>query len=107
MNGGFTYEPVLPLDAIILGFLPDEGAMFADIYPIGETVKAIVAKPLEGKVRTGIVSSRIRLLKKAGLVVSAKTIGGHNAGQSWQVTPAGKAMLKKWKGGNGGGSSED
>lgn len=99
MNG-FVFEPVLPLDMLILDFLPPEGSTFAGIYPIGETVKAMVNKIGGGKVGTGTFVARVRLMHKAGLIVNVNQpgVGRENTGRAWQITAKGKAQLAEWKG---------
>jgi len=94
------YQLVDPLDYILLGFLPDEGSMFAELYPLGETVQNLKAKltPEQQKaIKTSSISNRMRIMHLMGLVVK-KDKGLDTGGNAiWQVTPKGKDVLKKWK----------
>jgi len=99
------YELVDPLDYIFLGLLPDEGSMFAGLYPLGETVQNIRAKltPEQQKaIKTASISNRMRIMHLMGLV--AKKEKGFDTGGNavWQITPTGKEVLTKWKGAKNG-----
>lgn len=97
LKEGFNYEPVLPLDEMILDFLPKEGSMFAGLYPIGETVKAMDNKAFKNQIPTSVVSARVRLMHKVGLVIQVKQPGSKTSGRSWQITEAGQRQLAAWK----------
>lgn len=100
-----NYMLVDPLDYLLLQMLPDEGSIFAGLYPNGETVENMRTKftPEQRKaITSSTISTRIRVMSLLGLVVS-KHRGSNTRGRLvWQITPAGKDVLKKWKGaGNG------
>lgn len=97
MNEGFNFEPVLPLDRLILDFLPPEGSMFAELMPIGETVKAMSVKVTNNLLPTSVISTRIRLLHKKGYVVPVHSTGQGTGHKSWQITPSGQQQLQEWK----------
>lgn len=93
-------EAVLPLDQLILEFLPPEGSMFAGIYPIGESVKAMRGRIGKGQIGSGVFTARIRLLHAAGLIMHVRQPGsshGSGDGKAWQITKAGEKKLAEWK----------
>lgn len=92
------YEPVLPLDALILKELPPQGTTFADVYPIGENVQSLKKKVGGGMLDSETFSSRLRVMHLFGLVVPVKSVKAST--KQWQITTAGKKKLAEM-GGNG------
>lgn len=98
------YKLIDPLDYIILSLLPNEGEMFAGLYPLGETVIALVSKlrsdvPKEAQkiVKSSMISSRIRVLNMQNLIVGKQTAVATSQGQVWQRTEKGREVLKQWE----------
>lgn len=116
--GTGEYDLIEPLDTRIMQMLPDEGTLFADLYPLGETARNI-AKKLSLKdavISSTIISNRLRLLNVQGLVVKTRSIGTSGSGNAkktgggggatvWQRTRAATEHLKKKGALAGGGVS--
>lgn len=85
------FVPVLPLDALILKELPDEGTTFMGAYPEGKNVKDLGKVIGEGQIPSSVFGTRLRLLNMFGLVVHVKTVRGSTA--VYQITAAGKKFL--------------
>jgi hypothetical protein len=99
------YELVEPLDYMILDLLQDEGSMFADLYPLGETVPALVKK-LGGKLTNSQLTSRVRILHIQGLIVQKKSLTNKSGSTTvWQRSKVGASLLNKWKEAKKNGSS--
>ena len=90
------YELVEPLDSKILEVLPEEGQLFANLYPLGETVPNIAKKLGSKELGATLISSRLRVMSLQGLVLSVKSIGGHHGRGAtvWQRTTSGSTYLK-------------
>lgn len=87
---------VLPLDYMILEFMPRAGTTFSGLYPIGSTVKDITKK-LSGAVPPTIISARVRLMNELGLCLKIKALGATTHGAAWQRTDKADPLLKEWK----------
>ena len=96
------YQLLEPLDYMILQHLPDQGTLFAGLYPLGETTPNLVGKftPEQrtlGGVDSHFVSTRLRVLHIQGLVLnlrSAKNTGGKRI---WQRTKEASRLVKEWE----------
>lgn len=100
------YELVDPLDYLILDKLQPEGTLFAGLYPLGDTVKALGAKfdQVKGGLTGSFIVARLRPLRLQGLVVP-KNAGSSTRGKTvWQRTARGTEVLTKWKETNSGNS---
>jgi hypothetical protein len=100
------YTLVDPLDYMLLGLLPKEGELVFGLYPLGETVTALVKKftPEQQKhLKTSMVSGRLVAMHVQGLV--ANSPGRASDRKIWQRTAAGEEAFNKWKGANGGSTS--
>lgn len=101
------YQLASPMDEMLLSFLPNQGELFAGLYPLGETVKAILKKfsPEQQKLLdTKAISSRLRVLHQQDLAVpiySGNTGGGKMV---WQRTLAAEKIVIKWKAEQNGNS---
>lgn len=90
------YTLVEPLDYMILGFLPDEGTLFAGLYPLGETVPAL-HKKFDKKVPVTMLSSRMAVLNKQALVEKKASLGTGGGASVWQRTKLGAKLYKTWQ----------
>jgi hypothetical protein len=95
------YTLIEPLDLIILKALPDEGTLFAGLYPLGETSANIAKAKLDGNVTSATVASRLKELQKQGLTVPKTALGSSTKGAVWQRTPAAVKLLASKEGKNG------
>jgi len=84
-----TYEPVLPLDSMILEQLPKQGALISNIYPDAISSRDI-AKLVPGS-DVSLISTRLRVLRIFGLVVTYKI--PRSPTQGYQITPKGESLL--------------
>jgi hypothetical protein len=94
-NGIYTL--VDPFDFLILDFLPEEGQMFAGLYPLGERVPNLLKKftPDQQKVlKTSDIAARLVSLQVQGLV---QVSSGGNSKNQWQRTKKGTEVLNNWK----------
>ena len=99
-------EFVEPLDQMILETLPEEGSLFAGMYPLGEMVTNIAKKlpkgPDKKDLPTSVIQTRLRVLKHNGMVVSSASV--QTSGKYvWQRTAKGKKFFTDWKESRGGG----
>lgn len=90
------YELIDPLDYKLLEVLPEEDAMFAGLYPLGETAIALSNK-LKGVLDSHQVAQRLRVMLHQGLVVKKKALGSSETA-IWQRTATGKEVYEKWLG---------
>jgi hypothetical protein len=94
-RGEFTL--VEPLDYLILEKLPEEGTLFAGLYPLGETV-ANISKNLpkvNGKTfPSTVVTNRIRSMQAQGLTTDTR---GATATRIWQRSRHASQLFKTWK----------
>lgn len=93
------YQLIEPLDYKIMEALPEEGAMFAELYPLGETVANIAKKlPKAGgkPLPSSLIQTRIRMMKVQGLVINTNSVGG-SRGSVWQRTKVGTEVFNRWK----------
>jgi|SRR5215831_15118629 len=87
-----VYDPVLPLDRMILELLPEQGALISGIYPDAMSAYDIVKK-IPGS-DTELISTRTRVMGHFGLVISMKI--PKSPIQGYQVTAAGKKFLRSF-----------
>jgi hypothetical protein len=97
-RGEFTL--IEPLDTMILALLPEEGTMFAGLYPLGETVRNLVKK-LDGKVPSSMVSNRLRTMSAQSLCRNTKSVSAGRGSTVWQRTKAGTTLLSSKEKKNG------
>lgn len=99
------FSLVEPLDYMIMGALPDEGTLFAGLYPLGETAQNIVKKfpkgPDGATPPVSIITGRLHTLKTQGLIKGHDSVPGA-ASAVWQVTSRGKKLFNEWKEKQGG-----
>lgn len=88
------YELIDPLDYKVLEVLPEEDAMFAGLYPLGETAQAI-SKKFDGVLDSHQVAQRLRVLSHQGLAVKKKALGSAET-SIWQRTATGKEVFETW-----------
>ena len=91
------YSLVEPLDYYIMEKLPEEGTLFAGMFPLGETIAnvAINLPKVEGKpFPRDIVAVRMRALKLQGLALPTK---GATSTKIFQRTRKASVLLKAWK----------
>lgn len=90
-RGDFS-KLVEPLDYKILEHIPDEGTMFANLYPIGASAPEVAKKltPLDAKT----VGIRFRVLIAYGLI--DKVHGLRSSINQYQRTKMGKEVFEKW-----------
>lgn len=93
-KGSGGYRPILPLDALILKELPDEGAIFA-VWPEGKSARELSQIVADGQVSVVDISSRLRVMSIFGLIVRTRTV--RNSANIYQVTPLGKKHLASFK----------
>ena len=95
------YQLAAPVDYMILQWLPDEGTLFAGLFPLGETVVNLVEKFTPEQRSAGInssfVSTRIRIMHIQSLVVSSRSAKGGSGKRIWQRTKAGARLVKEWE----------
>jgi len=93
------YQLVAPLDFKILGFLHEEGATFAGLYPIGDTVRALSKRftGVKGGLDTKIITTRLRILHIQGIVQQVTSVGSGAHTTLWQRTALGSELLRNWK----------
>ncbi len=84
---------IAPLDYKILELLPDQGTLFANLYPIGASSKELSAK-LKPLTPTDI-GTRITVMSKMKLTV--RTAGLRSSDAQYQRTQRGKEVLEKWQ----------
>lgn len=87
-----NYQLIEPLDLILMGHLPKEGALFGGLYPLGETVQNLYLK-FEKKVKITTISTRLRVLNIQGLVVNTMSVSEGRGKTVWQRTPKGDQLL--------------
>ena len=98
------YELVAPLDYMILDFMPEEGAMFAGLYPLGETAANLLKKftPEQQKaMKSTLIAARLVSLNVQKLAINMRA-GGTTEKRVWQRTKKGTEVLNEWKETNGG-----
>lgn len=103
------YTVVYPIDPLILSFLPEQGELFAGLYPLGETVHGILAKftPEQQKVLdTKMISARLRVMHKQHLCAPTSSGNTTRGKQVWQRTSSGKKLVNKWKAENNGSGNK-
>ncbi len=87
-----VYNPVLPLDVLILQLMPKEGTMFMGVYAEGATVGDIRKRVAGGKLDSSLISTRLRVLHMFGLATKVAVPKQPTAG--WQVTPKGEQFVR-------------
>lgn len=100
------YTLVEPLDWFIIEKLPEEGTLFAGVFPLGETIANIAVNlpKVEGKpFPREIVATRMRSLKLQGL---AKPTRGANSTKVFQRTHKASRLYKEWKEKQGGSPTD-
>jgi hypothetical protein len=85
------YSPVLPLDELLLRELPDEGTIFAGVWPEGKTAKDLVGLLGNPQIDIAATSNRLRVMGMFGMVVAVKTV--RKAANAYQITAKGKEFL--------------
>lgn len=109
LNARGEYELVEPIDTLVMEMIPEEGTLFGNLYPLGETAKSLAKKlsTKEAVLTATMVSQRLRALNIQGLVVKKKSIGSGGGSLVWQRTKAATELITGGKGtanGNGGGT---
>ena len=104
------YSLIEPFDYLILGLLPDQGTLFAGLYPLGETAlnlgKKMPKTPDKKNIPSSQIQARLRSLTLQGLVIKGATIG--RGGKAiWQRTPRGADIYKAWQGAKNGSKRND
>lgn len=101
-----NYTLIAPLDYLIMEALPEEGTLFAGLYPLGETVRNLGVKlpktPDKKNLPSSMIQTRLRLLSLQGLASKAQRNLGTSGAAVWQRTKTGTEVLKAWKGGQNG-----
>lgn len=107
-RGEFTL--VEPFDYMILEKLPEEGTLFAGMFPLGETVANLITKfpkiPGQGTIPTSFVAGRIHSMKDQGLVVKKQAMPGTSGKAVWQRTERGTKTFENWKKNNKGKAND-
>jgi hypothetical protein len=86
------YDLVEPFDYMILGLLPEEGALMGGYYPITVSVSELRKRHFT-ELPAPKISARLVSMNVQGLVVLA----GSGKGQGWQRTQTGKEVYEKWQ----------
>lgn len=96
---GMNFDPdaelVDPLDYLIIGALPDDGAMFAGAWPEGRTSKQLSKELFDGQLAPTQFGPRMNALRHHGLIVKKKGVGTSGAA-IYQRTPKGVKLHKQW-----------
>lgn len=98
-----VYNPVLPLDVLILKLLPKEGAMFMGVYPEGASIGDVRKGVADGKLGSPLISTRLRVLHLHGLAVPVSIPRSPTAG--WQVTREGQQFIAEQEVPDGSGNA--
>lgn len=85
------YQPVLPLDLLMLKQLPKVGTLFMGVYPEAASIRDIQKGITEAELPTAMLSTRLRILHHYGLVVPVSIPRSPTMG--WQITPEGEAFV--------------
>ena len=83
-----VFNPVLPLDVLIIKTLPKEGSMFMGVYPEGASVADIRKAVANGQLPVSLLNTRLRVLHRFELVEAVKIPRSPTMG--WQVTAKGE-----------------
>lgn len=89
-------ELVDPLDYRVLGFLKEQGTLFAGAYPDANTAKQISTEEFGGQIPTTMLGPRLNALIHHKLVVGLKGIGTAGS-QMYQRTAEGKRVFEEWQ----------
>lgn len=88
------YDPVLPLDKLLLEELPPEGSLILGVYPDGKSAKDLQKAVANGQLPMTQISTRMRVLHLFGLALRTKTVRA--SGAVYQITDEGKKYLASW-----------
>lgn len=94
------YTLALPIDYMILEMLPEEGELFAGLYPLGETVSNIRTKfsPEQQKVlATKTIAARLRVLHIQNLAAPIYSGNTSRGKQVWQRSLKATELVNEWK----------
>lgn len=94
------YQLALPIDRILLEYLPKQGELFGGLYPLGETVKNLLLKlPAESRelIDTKFIAARLRVMHVQNLAAPIYAVATTRGKMVWQITPDGTKLLDKWK----------
>jgi hypothetical protein len=100
-KGSGNYYEAVPLDFELLRRMPAQGSMLG-YHQLALTVPHAVKElnkeaPKGGELTSSLVSSRVRSMHVAGLVVKTRVMGA-GASHGWQRTPKGEQFLKEQTG---------
>jgi hypothetical protein len=87
-----VYNPVLPLDVLILQLMPKEGTMFMGVYAEAAFVTDIKKAIAQGQLPSSLISTRLRVLHMFGYATKVYVPKSHTAG--WQATPKGEQFVR-------------
>jgi hypothetical protein len=88
-----VYNPVLPLDVLILKELPKEGSTFMGVYPEGASISDLLKVLAGGKLSSPLISTRLRVLHLFGMAESVKV--PRSPTSCWQITPKGEQFVRE------------
>lgn len=102
------YQLSVPFDYLVLGFLPEEGTLFAELFPLGENVGNLHKKfsPEQQKaIKPTDIGTRLRILREQGLAVAVYSGTSERGKKVWQRTATGTKIYNDWKAKNNGSNS--
>lgn len=94
------YQLAVPMDYMLLSFLPVEGTLFAGLYPLGETVPNLMKKftPEQQKVlTTKEVAARLRVLHIQKLCLPVYSGNAVRGKLVWQRTSKATELVDEWE----------
>lgn len=94
------YTLAVPIDYMILSMLPEQGELFAELYPLGETVTNIRTKfsPEQQKaLETKTIAARLRVLHLQDLAAPIYSGNSMRGKQVWQRSPKATELVNEWK----------
>lgn len=94
------YQLAVPIDYILMSFLPEEGTLFAGLYPMGESVVNIRKKfsPEQQKVlATKDISARLRVLHSQDLALPVYSGSSTRGKLVWQRSLKATELVNEWK----------
>lgn len=94
------YTLAVPIDYMILSWLPEQGELYAGLYPMGETVANLRTKfsAEQQKVLDGAaISARLRVLNIQGLAAPTYSGNTTRGKHVWQRSPKATELVNEWK----------
>jgi len=91
---------LMDLDWVILGMLPEEGAMQGKYLKALKTSSDVKKELQDPNVSGNVVAGRLRQLRAAGFAEPYRTVGRKDGGKGWQRTKEGEQALAE-RGGQG------